>query len=221
MNTLSAIVRLPLMLLLLGLPVLAGVAQTAPVKVDPIVPATEKIPNVEVMLDNHFNTLRSSLYTDARGYSPMDPNSAWQYQVYQSDGKKYAIGWVVFQNNDSKNYITSLLFFKEKEPGRVSFAGGASGIDGKVQQVMFAKIVGGLPDPVAVVVGSQFVYVAKMESSPGVMNYEPGSSNKLAKVELFTNRIILTLQGASATSEKFFDWNDQSKSFAMNFTAKR
>ena len=71
-------------------------------------------------------------------------------------------------------------------------------------------------------IGSQSLYVGLMDSSSGAMNYDPGDS-KLVKVEVLTNRIILTLQGSSggAASEKFFDWNDKSKSFQMNFTATR
>jgi len=201
---------LAILLLLLAFPLMLLTAQSmaGSAAVEEITPASEKINNIEIMLDNHFATLRGSLYSAAMGYSPIDPKNVWQYQVYKYGDKKYAIGWVVFQDNDSKSFVTNLVFFKEKEPGKVTFISGVTGIDGNVERVMFGKVVEDLPDPVAVVVGSQFVYAGKMESDSGLMNYDTGKS-KVARVELMSNRIILTLQNPSdgATSEKFFDWS--------------
>jgi len=198
-----------------------GTAQAAPVKVDELTATGEKLANVEIMLDNHFGTLKSALYSEARGYLPADPQNPWQYQVYQDGGKKYAVGWILFQDKDSKAFVTNLVFFKEKEPGKVAFIGGATGIDGKLTQVMFARVAGDLPDPVAVLVGSQFVYVGMMSSSPGLMNYDPGKST-VTMVELLSNRIILTLQDSSGgTSVRFFDWNSAAGRFMMNLTATR
>jgi hypothetical protein len=175
----------------------------------------------EIMLENHFATLRSSLYTPARGYSLVDPANNWQYQVYQFDGRKYAVGWMMFQTAGAKSFVTSFLLFKEKEPGKLAFIGGETGVDGKLDRVMFAKVVRTLSDPVVILTGSQFVYVGMLDSAPGLMNYDPGDS-KLVGVELLTDRIILGLKDSTgAATEKFFDWNDKAKRFMMNFAGKR
>jgi hypothetical protein len=207
---------------LLALPIFAQDAPTF-AAVGEIKATGEKLANVEVMLDNQYGTLKSTLYSPARGWAPVDAQDPSQYLVYQFDGKKYAVGWIPFVSTDGKYSVTSFLFFKEKDPGKVSFVGGIGGQDGKLSQVMFAKLVPSLPDPVLVLVGSEYVYVATMDSSSGIMNFDPGSDNTLKKIELFTNRLILTIQDAygDPPSEKFFDWSDASKRIQMNFSGKR
>jgi hypothetical protein len=223
MNQFFRLVRPMLTFTLMGLVSMAGMAQSAqaPSKVEEIKPLAEKIANVEVMLENHFNTLRGSLYTEARGYDVENPGNNWQYQVYQFGGKKYAVGWMLFQDRDSKHFVTNFLFFKEKEPGKLSFISGETGVDGRLEKIMFVNAVKSLADPVVVLIGSQFVYAGQMDSSPSLMNYDPGES-KIAAVEPQTERIIVSLQDPTgAASEKFFDWNDTAKRFMMNFTGKR
>jgi hypothetical protein len=203
---------------------LAAQATAGSAAVEEIAPSTEKISSVEVMLDNHFSTLRGSLFSTARGYSPADAKNPWAYQAYQVGGKKYAIGWVMFQDNDSKKFVTNLIYFKEKEPGKMAFTSGVTNMDGRVEKVMFAKVAADLADPTIVVVGSQYVFADSIAgaSGLGLMNYDPGKS-KIAQVELMTNRIIVSLKNPDdgTTSEKFFDWSSAGKSFQWNFKATR